>query len=91
MELTTLRAYQQLFDAIKQEIQQAKLTTVAAVNRNMLLSYWKVGNMILQRQEAQKWGAKVIQQLEKDLKIAYPNLKGYSYRNLNYMRKFAFE
>jgi predicted nuclease of restriction endonuclease-like (RecB) superfamily len=45
----------------------------------------------LQRQEAQKWGAKVIQQLEKDLKIAYPNLKGYSYRNLNYMRKFAFE
>ncbi len=91
MELTTLQAYQQLFDAIKQEIQQAKLTTVVAVNQNMLLSYWKVGNMILQRQEAQKWGAKVIQQLEKDLKIAYPNLKGYSYRNLNYMRKFAFE
>ena len=91
MELATHEAYQQLFEAVKQEIQTAKLTAVMAVNQNMLLSYWKVGNMILQRQESQKWGAKVIQQLEKDLKMAYPNLKGYSYRNLNYMRKFANE
>ena len=51
--------------------------------------YWQIGQNILQRQNQQGWGAKVIDRLSKDLSAEFPEIKGFSTRNLKYMRKFA--
>ena len=55
----------------------------------MVLLYWDIGRMILERQDRAGWGAKVIDRLSADLRAAYPDMKGLSPRNLKYMRAFA--
>ena len=57
----------------------------------MILLYHHIGSEILRSQEIHGWGAKIIEQLSKDLKIAFPESKGFGTRNLKYMRKFAQE
>ena len=53
-----------------------------------MLLYWQIGRDILDRQERESWGAKVIDRLATDLKKAFPDMKGFSPRNLKYMRAF---
>ncbi len=60
-----------------------------AANSAMVLLYWDIGRMILDRQEREGWGAKVIDRLATDLREGYPDMKGFSPRNLKYMRAFA--
>jgi predicted nuclease of restriction endonuclease-like (RecB) superfamily len=57
----------------------------------MVLLYWDIGRMILDRQEREGWGAKIIDRLAADLREAFPDMKGFSPRNLKYMRAFAAE
>lgn len=74
---------------IKTRIQQAQIQAALSVNRELLLLYWQIGNDILVRQQEQGWGAKVIDRLARDLRLAFPTMKGFSPRNLKYMRAFA--
>ena len=74
---------------IKQHVQNVQQRAVLAVNRELVLLYWQIGRDILERQQAQGWGAKVIDQLAKDLTAAFPDMKGFSRRNLLYIRSFA--
>lgn len=74
---------------IKSRIQQTRLKTALAANSAMLLLYWDIGRLILERQEKEGWGAKVIDRLSSDLRDAYPDMSGLSSRNLRYMRAFA--
>jgi predicted nuclease of restriction endonuclease-like (RecB) superfamily len=62
---------------------------VFSVNRELIQLYWQIGNEILARQDAEGWGAKVIDRLSRDLMREFPDMKGFSVRNLKYMRKFA--
>jgi predicted nuclease of restriction endonuclease-like (RecB) superfamily len=55
----------------------------------MVLLYWGIGRDILERQKRDGWGAKVVDQLAADLRNEFPNVKGFSSRNLKYMRAFA--
>jgi predicted nuclease of restriction endonuclease-like (RecB) superfamily len=59
-----------------------------SVNEELVLLYWEVGREILQRQEREGWGAKVIDRLAGDLRAAFPDM-GWSPRNLKYMRALA--
>lgn len=77
--------------SLKQRIQSAQQRAVRSVNRELVLLYWQIGRDILERQKAQGWGAKVIDQLAHDLTAAFPDMKGFSRRNLLYMRSFAEE
>lgn len=70
-------------------IDTAKLKTAISVNMGTLSLYWSIGKQILDKQEKQGWGKKVIEQLSKDLTMKYPDDRGYSVRNLKYMRQFA--
>jgi predicted nuclease of restriction endonuclease-like (RecB) superfamily len=54
-----------------------------------VLLYWQIGRDILVRQAEQGWGGKVIDRLAHDLRTAFPTMKGFSPRNLKYMRAFA--
>jgi predicted nuclease of restriction endonuclease-like (RecB) superfamily len=81
--------YAQFLSDLKGRIQAAQLRASLAVNRELVLLYWQIGRDILERQELEKWGAKVIDRLAADLKRAFPEVKGFSPRNLKYMRRFA--
>lgn len=74
---------------LKTHIQSAQQQTTVTVNRALVMLYWQIGNEILQRQEQQGWGAKVIERLAHDLRTAFPEMKGFSRANLMYMRAFA--
>ncbi|MDJ0708090.1 MAG: PDDEXK nuclease domain-containing protein [Leptolyngbyaceae cyanobacterium MO_188.B28] len=74
---------------LKDRIRQAQVKAALAVNKELVLLYWQVGQEILQRQREAGWGSKVIQRLAKDLKRAFPSIKGFSRTNLLYMRAFA--
>ena len=81
--------YAEMLGEIKQRILQERLRVVMAANSAMVLLYWDIGRMILERQEREGWGARVIDRLSVDLREAYPEMQGLSPRNLKYMRAFA--
>jgi predicted nuclease of restriction endonuclease-like (RecB) superfamily len=74
---------------LKGRIHTAQQRATLAVNRELVLLYWQIGRDILARQAAQGWGAKVIDRLASDLRAAFPEMQGFSPRNLKYMRAFA--
>ena len=74
---------------LKTRIHGAQQRATLAVNRELVLLYWQIGRDILARQASQGWGAKVIERLAHDLRAAFPQMKGFSPRNLKYMRAFA--
>jgi len=74
---------------LKNRIQTAQQRATLSVNRELVMLYWQIGNDILNRQAKQGWGAKVIERLAHDLRTAFPDMKGFSARNLKYMRSFA--
>lgn len=82
-------SYASVLSEIKQRIQTERLRVVMAANSAMLILYWDIGRLILERQEREGWGAKVIDRLSADLREAYPDMGGLSPRNLLFMRSFA--
>lgn len=74
---------------LKDRIHRAQQRATLAVNRELVLLYWQIGQDILSRQKQQGWGTKVIDRLAHDLRTAFPAMKGFSPRNLKYMRAFA--
>ena len=81
--------YAQWRKDIEHLIDTAKLHTALNVNVGTLTLYWNIGKSILQKQEQDGWGKQVIEQLSKDLISRYPDDRGYSVRNLRYMKRFA--
>ncbi len=74
---------------LKVRIHSAQQRATLAVNRELIQLYWQIRRDILERQMQQGWGAKVITRLGHDLRIAFPDMKGFSRANLMYMRAFA--
>ena len=81
--------YAGLLKDLKQRIGQERLKVVMTANSAMIMQYWDIGRMILKRQESEGWGGKVIDRLSKDLRKAFPDMKGVSPRNIKYMRAFS--
>jgi predicted nuclease of restriction endonuclease-like (RecB) superfamily len=74
---------------LKTRIHNAQQRATLAVNRELVMLYWQIGKDILERQAREGWGAKVVDRLAHDLRTAFPSMKGFSPRNLKYMRSFA--
>jgi predicted nuclease of restriction endonuclease-like (RecB) superfamily len=74
---------------LKAQIHEAQQRAAQAINLELVLLYWKIGNAILIRQDKQGWGAKVVDRLAHDLRATFPEIQGFSVRNLKYMRAFA--
>jgi predicted nuclease of restriction endonuclease-like (RecB) superfamily len=74
---------------IKSRVAAARQRVALAANSELIQLYWQIGRDILERQAEQGWGAKVIDRLASDLREAFPDMKGFSSRNLKYMRYFA--
>jgi predicted nuclease of restriction endonuclease-like (RecB) superfamily len=84
-----LAGYDEFLHDLKVRIGQAQVRAALAVNSELVSLYWSIGRDILTRQQQQRWGAKVVDRLAADLRRAFPEMKGFSPRNLKYMRAFA--
>ncbi|RGX23863.1 DUF1016 domain-containing protein [Enterocloster asparagiformis] len=82
-------AYLKFIEEVKSEIQKQRISVVLNANSSMICLYWNIGRSILKKQEEEGWGAKIIDRMAKDLKEAFPEMSGFSPRNIKYMRKFA--
>lgn len=74
---------------LKSRIQTAQIRAVLAVNSELVLLYWDIGRSILDKQQQEGWGTKVVERISKDLRSAFPEMKGFSRSNMLYMRAFA--
>jgi predicted nuclease of restriction endonuclease-like (RecB) superfamily len=81
--------YQSFIEDIKTRIVSSRYQAARAVNKELILLYHHIGTQILEKQKTQGWGSKVIEHLSKDLKSAFPEMKGFGVQNLKYMRRFA--
>jgi len=84
-----LANYEAFLSTLKTRVRTAQMRALLSVNRELVILYWQIGKDILQRQQDEGWGAKVIDRLAKDLKQDFPDMQGLSARNLKYMRAFA--
>ena len=87
--IPTQQGYADWLAELKGRIHGAQQRAALAVNRELVGLYWQIGRDILARQAEQGWGTKVIDRLAHDLRTAFPDMKGFSPRNLKYMRAFA--
>jgi len=81
--------YAVLLEEIEGDVRAARARARRTVTGELVGLYWRIGNRILDRQASQGWGAKVIDRLAADLKAAFPDSRGFSRSNLEYMRRLA--
>jgi len=81
--------YAHLLADIKERVRSARVRAGFAVNRELVMVYWHIGRRILAAQRREGWGARVVERLATDLGRAFPDMRGFSARNLKYMRAFA--
>lgn len=82
-------SYAEVLCDLKKKIQITRHNSLITVNQHLLSVYWETGDTILRHQNEQGWGAKVIDRLSTDLRQEFPEMKGFSVRNIKYMRAFA--
>ena len=78
--------YFHVLEDIKARIHNSQYKAILGVNREQIILYWNIGKVII---ENIKYGTSFIDNLARDIKSEFPKAKGYSARNLRYMRKFA--
>ncbi|MET4095222.1 PDDEXK nuclease domain-containing protein [Arthrobacter sp. UYCu712] len=81
--------YPELLASVAREVNSGRSKAISAANREMLLSYWSIGSELAKRESAQGWGSKVVTRLSADVRSAFPDARGFSPRNLRYMKSFA--
>ena len=74
--------YETFFGQVCAQIRQAQMQAILSVTRELTLLYWRIGREISERIQTQGWGAKVVDRLAGDLHRQFPEMKGFSARNL---------
>ncbi len=81
--------YAETLEAIKAEVRSAQIRVARTANTQMIELYWRLGQLIVQRQLHEGRRARVIARLAADLQTEFPDVRGFSAGNLDYMRRFA--
>lgn len=82
-------SYAKTLEHIKSDIRQSQLRAALSVTQELTMLYWRTGKMILERIAEEGWGSKTIENLSRDIVSSFPDISGFSVRNLKYMRQFA--
>lgn len=85
------QGYADFLAAIKNQIRQRQLQALRAVNHELVMLYWELGESISRKQEEQGWGKAVVENLARDLQAEFPGRNGFSAQNLWFMRQFYRE
>ncbi len=80
--------YRNFITALKRKVQSAQIKAARAVNTQLTALYWELGRFITEKQQVSGWGDAVIDQVALDLTRELGGIKGFSRRNLYYMRRF---
>ena len=87
-DITKSEEYDSWINALKSKIHAALTKVALTINSQLLELYWEIGKDISERQSASNWGSKLIEQVAKELKNEFPELKGFSRRNIYAMRQW---
>jgi len=80
--------YGKFITEIKERVRQAQFDALKTVNKQLISLYWDIGKMIVEKQEKFNWGKSIVENLSSDLQKEFPGIKGFSERNIWYMRNF---
>jgi len=80
--------YKALIYELKSQIQSAQIKAAISVNRELLKLYWFIAGQIVQKQQTARWGDGLVKQISRDLQQEFPDMKGFSVRNIELMRKW---
>jgi predicted nuclease of restriction endonuclease-like (RecB) superfamily len=83
--------YGDTLKSIQDRVRQVRARVILSANAALVSLYWEIGRIILERQSREGWGAKVVDRLARDLRRSFPEMQGFSPRNLQFMRSFAEE
>lgn len=81
--------YTQWIGELKSRIHHVQTKALISVNRELISFYWELGSEIIQLQTSANWGSAFLQNLSKDLISEFPDIKGFSYRNLSRIRQWV--
>lgn len=88
VEIENTKQYKYFIQTVKQKIETSQLKAHIKVNVELLKLYWEIAQMILEKQKVSQWGDGIIKQISKDIQKDFPSLKGFSLRNIKYMRQW---
>ena len=91
VKLSRVTTYATFLKELKTRIATAHVAAARAVNRELILLYWDIGRGIVEKQEAEGWGEAVVERLARDLRRAFPDMRGFSAQNLWAMRRVYLE
>jgi predicted nuclease of restriction endonuclease-like (RecB) superfamily len=89
LEVITPNTYTGVLEQLKADIQQTQLRAALSVTKELILFYWRTGKLLSEMISNQGWGSKTLEKLSRDIVRSFPDVEGFSKRNLQYMRKFA--
>ena len=81
-------AYKKWLVSLKQQFKHAQIKATVQVNQALLQYYWQLGEQIVERQKNSEWGSGFLKQLSRDLMAEFPEVKGFSQRNLELIRQW---
>ena len=81
-------AYNETLTALKQRINSARYQSLRKINNELVMLYWDIGKTLFEKITLERWGENIVEQLSIDLQAAYPGVKGFSARNIWYMKQF---
>ena len=73
---------------LKKDIRHAQVKAAIKVNTELLRLYWRMGADICEKQKLASWGDGWLKELSRELMAEFPDMKGFSYRNLRYIRQW---
>jgi predicted nuclease of restriction endonuclease-like (RecB) superfamily len=80
--------YTKFITLLKTKIRSAQIKGAIAVNRELIRLYWEIGEDIVEKQEKEGWGSKVLEKMSKDLQNEFPGIEGFSRSNIFRMKAF---
>lgn len=83
--------YAKFVSFLKAKIYSSQIKAIAAANSELIKLYWEIGKAIIEKQEQEGWGSKVIEKVAKDLQNEFSGIEGFSRRNIFRMRAFYKE
>lgn len=88
-KLTKPQKYINFINQLKTDIQHAQLRAALSVTHELTLLYWRIGKQLSQKIKDESWGSKTLDKVSYDIRSSFPDISGFSSRNLYYMRRFA--
>ena len=73
---------------LKQDIRSAQIKAAVRVNSELLHLYWQLGAEIIERQKEMTWGSGFLEELSRELMAEFPDMKGFSYRNIRSIKQW---